>query len=102
MTRTQRFRLRVRLDLADLRDWFLRWIYAQHNARVIVDFERRMACAVELATGGMMSKPYYTADAIEAEILAAQSRAYDIAYADGRNDLADELGVEDPSPVVPE
>ena len=49
-----------------------------------------------------MSKPYYTADVMVAEIALAQSRAFDLAYAEGRRDLAEELGVEDPSPVVPE
>ena len=102
MTRRERFRLWVSVTGWDVRDWCLRWVYAQHNARVLIDFENRMVAILEPATGGMMSKPYYTADVMVAEIALAQSRAFDLAYAEGRRDLAEELGVEDPSPVVPE
>lgn len=81
-----------------VRDWCLRWIYAQHNARVLADMESRMVSVIYAATNGMMSKPYYTKEAMLEQITAAHGAAYDDAYADGRSDLADELGVTDPSP----
>ena len=80
----------------DARDWCLRWIYAQHNARVLSDFESRMSSTVYLATGGMMSKPYYTIEAIRSQIEEHHNSLYEDAYSDGREDLAAELGVEDP------
>lgn len=97
-SRWNRARLWLSVTWPDVRDWFLRWIYAQHNARVIIDFENRMSSVVYHATGGMMSKPYYTIEAIKQEIDGYHSRLYDDAYADGREDLAAELGVEDPTP----
>lgn len=101
ITRVWLARLWLHMTALDVRDWCLRWIHAQHNARVIRDFENRMTSVIHAATG-VMSKPYYTADAMLTEIAAAQARAYDDAYAEGRRDLADELGVIDPSPVSPE
>jgi len=84
----------------EVRDFFLRYVYAHHNARVIAEFENRMVSVIYRASGGMMSKPYYTTEAMLQCITEAESRAYDMAYSDGREDLAAELGVEDPSPVV--
>lgn len=81
-----------RIERAKL--WCLRWVYAQHNARVIEDFEERMVSVIHEATGGMMSKPYYTEAAMLGEISEAQQRAYEYAYQDGRRDLADELDVK--------
>lgn len=80
------------------RDYFLRWIFAQHNARVLADFEERMVSVIYEATGGLMSKPYYTTEAMLQCIRENASKQYDYAYADGREDLAAELGVEDPTP----
>lgn len=102
MSKIAYFNLWLSVTWSDVRDWCLRWVYAQHNARVIIDFENRMSRVVDAATNGLMSKPYYDADVMEVEIRAAQSAVYDMAYAEGRADLAAELGVEDPSPVVPE
>jgi hypothetical protein len=97
-----KFRLWLHVTWPDVRDYFLRFIYAQHNARVLADFENRMVAVIYQASGGMMSKPYYTEEAMLQCIREAERKAYDYAYADGRSDLAAELGVEDPSPVVPE
>ena len=102
MSKWKHFQLWAEVTWDDIRDWCLRWVYAQHNARVIVDFENRMTSVVYDASGGMMSKPYYTVEAMAEQIADAKSRAYDNAYADGRRDLAEELGVDDPSPCVPE
>lgn len=86
----------------ETRDFFLRYVYAHHNGRVIRDFEDRMVSVIYAASGGMMSKPYYTKEAMLQCIREAEKSAYDYAYADGRTDLAEELGVKDPSPVIPE
>lgn len=48
----------------DVKNWVLRFVYAQHNARVIEDFEGRMLSVIHEATGGLMSKPYYTEEAM--------------------------------------
>lgn len=50
-----------------IRDWFLQIWFCHRNARVIIDFERRMAAVLTTCTRGM-SKPYYTAEAMVAEI----------------------------------
>jgi len=42
-----------------------------------------------------MSKPYYTKEAMLAEISEFENRTYDDGYQEGRKDLAEELGVED-------
>lgn len=94
-SRLYRFKLGLRYKLEDVRDWFLRFWYAQHNARVIIDFENRMTAVIYAATGGMMSKPYYTEDAMLSQIREFESRTYDFGYEEGRKDLAEELGIED-------
>lgn len=76
------------------RDWCLRWVYAQHNARVIIDFEARMISVICEASGNMMSKAYYDADVMLEMIRANISQTFDDGYAEGRKDLAEELGVE--------
>jgi hypothetical protein len=85
-----------------VRDWLARWVFAQHNAKVIIDFEDRMVSVIYAASGGMMSKPYYSTEAMLQCIRENERKLYDYAYADGRDDLAAELGVKDPSPMVPE
>jgi len=77
-----------------VKEWIERWIYAQHNARVIMDFEDRMMAVIHEATGYMMSKPYYTKEAMLAEISSYHERLYDMAYQEGRKDLADEHDIE--------
>lgn len=47
--------------------WCERVWYCHHNARVIADFEHRMACVLTTCTSGM-SKPYYTIEAMQTEI----------------------------------
>lgn len=59
--------LATALRIAELRDWAERIWFCHHNARVIADFEYRMACVLTHCTRGM-SKPYYTAEAMQAEI----------------------------------
>lgn len=70
----------------DIKDWFLRWIYAQHNARVIIDFESRMSAVICAATGGMMSKPYYREETMLQVIEEYHSKLYDDGYKDGHSD----------------
>lgn len=82
--------LTLRLD--QMRDWFLRIYHCHHNARVIADFEHRMTIVLCECTRGM-SKPYYTVDAMLSEIRAKQSEDYDEAYAEGRKDALEEMGV---------
>jgi hypothetical protein len=101
-SRWNRLRLWLWVTIPEIRDWFLRWVYAQHNARIIIDFEDRMVSVIYAASGGMMSKPYYSTEAMLQCIREAESRAYDYAYADGRDDLAAELGVTDPNRMIPE
>lgn len=102
MDRREYFRLWLSVKWWNCRDWFARFVHAQHNARVIIDFERRLSSVIYHATGGLMSKAYYREEAMLSLITEQQSRDYDRAYAEGRSDLAAELGVIDPSPVVPE
>jgi hypothetical protein len=85
-------RLRLWLSASawpDVRDWFLRWVYAQHNARVLADMERRMCAVIHEATGYMMSKPYYTEEAMIAAIREHHSKLYDDGYEDGKEDAAE-------------
>jgi hypothetical protein len=100
--RIERFRLTLAVHWWSFQDWCLRWIHAQHNARVIVDFENRMSSVIADATGSMMSKSYYTTEAMIAEMAAFRQRECDEAYAEGRKDLAEEIGIADPSPFTPE
>lgn len=86
------FRIQLGWYGANVRDWFLRWIHAQHNARVIIDFESRMSSVIWAATDGMMSRAYYTTEVMLAEIADAFERAHAAGYAEGR---ADALVVED-------
>lgn len=93
-SRWRRFRLWLWVTRLDVRDWFLRWIYAQHNARVIIDFENRMSAVICEATGQMMSKSYYTEEAMLGMIAEYHSKLYDEGYADGRKDTAEEFGID--------
>lgn len=85
---------RLRLDV--IRDWFLQIWFCHHNARVIADFEKRMSMVIYDATGGAMSKPYYTLEAMQGEINAFIERERDEAYAEGRKDALEEHGVAEP------
>lgn len=79
--------LTLRLDV--IKEWFERVYYCHHNARVIADFEHRMACVLCECTSGM-SKPYYTKEAMIAEIQSFMSDKYNEAYADGVADTREE------------
>jgi hypothetical protein len=78
------------LRLDEIRDWFLRIWFCHHNARVIADFEHRMACVLTTCTSGM-SKPYYTFEAMRCEIEQYLQDRYDEGYEDGQQDLRAEL-----------
>jgi hypothetical protein len=79
----------------------MRWVYAQHNARVLIDFENRMSAVICEATGHVMSKSYYTVEAMLSQIAEHHSRLYDDAYAEGRRDTAEEFGIELPPEAHP-
>lgn len=69
--------------------WWLfieRHVYAKHNVEVIADFEHRMSVVLCECTRGM-SKPYYTADAMCAEIQLFLSDRYDEGYEDAKKDF---------------
>jgi hypothetical protein len=70
-----------------LLDYFQAIIFCQHNARVIADFEDRMSAVISRATN-RMSKPYYTKEAMLAEIEDALQRSYDEGYEEGKKDAA--------------
>jgi hypothetical protein len=93
-SRWQRFRLWLWVTWPDVRDWFLRWIYAQHNARVIIDFENCMSAVICEATGQMMSKPYYTEKAMLGQIAEHHNKLYEDGYNEGRKDTAEEFGID--------
>jgi hypothetical protein len=93
-SRWRKFRLWLWVTGLDVRDWCLRWIYAQHNARVIIDFENRMSAVICEASGHLMSKPYYTAEAMLAQIHEHQQQFYAEGYADGRKDVAEAFGLD--------
>lgn len=66
-----------------VRLWCERLWFAQHNARVLADMEWRMILLVENATGGRMSKAYYTTEAMAAEVSANHDAIYQEGYDDG-------------------
>lgn len=70
----------------DFVNWLRRFYYAQHNARVIEDFENRMSFLVCLATGQWMSKPYYTIEEMRAQVNNHHQREYAYGYNDGIDD----------------
>jgi hypothetical protein len=73
-----------------IKDWCARVYYCHHNARVIADFEHRMAVVLCEVTRGM-SKPYYTIDAMLSEIADKQQQDSDFWYAEGRKDALEEF-----------
>jgi hypothetical protein len=94
-SRWNKFRLWLWVTLPEIRDWFLRWIYAQHNARVIADFEDRMSAVLCEASGHLLSKPYYDRNTMLRVIADNHSRLYDEGYAEGRKDALEEHGLEE-------
>lgn len=70
--------------------WIERVIYCHHNARVLSDMEYRLACVLDTATGGQMSKPYYEKDIMLAEIEDYLNNERDEAYNAGYNDAKEE------------
>lgn len=100
MTRIERINIRLWWVWQRVRDWCLRWVYAQTNARVIIDFEERMTGVIHAATGGLMSKPYYELRTMLPLIEEAREQAWADGYADGRRDLCEEAGIADPNPPV--
>ncbi len=77
--------------------WFERIYWAQHNARVIMDFETRMMILMDAATRGRLSKPYYTAEVIQSEIEEAFMRKYEEGYDDAKSEYEPSAGPPRPS-----
>lgn len=63
--------------------WAQRLWFAQHNARVLADMEWRLILLVENATGGRMSKAYYSTEQMNAEIAANHNAIYQDGFDDG-------------------
>ena len=86
--------------IEDFVNWCLRWAYAQHNARALVDMETRMAAVICEASGNMMSKPYYTKEAMLAQIGEHHSNLWRYGYNDGLEDAQTLLMGEFADPAV--
>lgn len=69
--------------------WFECLWFAQHNARLLADMEWRMCLLVENATGGRMSKAYYSTEQMNAEVAEHQNELYNEGYKDGVADASD-------------
>lgn len=74
----------------EIREWFREIYYCHHNARVIADFEHRMAIVLCECTRGM-SKPYYDADTMVAWIQDYQNEIYEDGYKEGCKDTKEEF-----------
>jgi phage terminase large subunit-like protein len=66
--------------------WFERLWFAQHNARVLADMEWRMTLLLENATGGRMSKPYYSTEQMNVEVAANHNALYEDAQTEAFED----------------
>lgn len=73
--------LSIALRRDEIKLYFERIWFCHHNARVIADFERRMSELLCHCTRGM-SKPYYTIEAMKAEITDYINQAADEAISD--------------------
>lgn len=69
--------------------WFEQLWWAHHNARVLADMEWRMILLVENATGGRMSKAYYSTEQMNLEVEAARQET----YREGYDDALEEHGI---------
>lgn len=79
--------------------WFARFVYAQHNARVLVDMEHRLGCVLDAATNGMLSKAYYDVPTMTAAISDAFAAHGELYYAEGRADALEEHGITEEGPT---
>ena len=66
--------------------WCARWFYAQHNARVLVEMEGRFSRVLDYASGGMISKPYYSDEVNEQMIREHLWSQYKEGYNDAEED----------------
>lgn len=96
LSRSEKICIHAGWWLAEARDWCLRWIFAQHNARVIIDFEERMIAVICAASGNMMSKAYYDADVMVSMINDHINSQWDDGHATGRAEAFEEIGLADP------
>lgn len=84
------------LRLDEARAWCERVYYCHHNARVIANFEHRMACVLSQATGGQMSKPYYDKDDMLPVIDDYMTKEYSDGFDEGYRAACEEHGIEVP------
>lgn len=80
------FCLWVSVTLPEVKYWCLRWVYAQRTYRELIELEDNMVSVIYEATGGMMSKPNYTKDAMLQMIRQHHADLYDDGYKDGHKD----------------
>lgn len=85
-SRWGKFRLWWYVTSRDVKDWFLRWVYAQHNARVLADMENRFCIVLCEASGNMMSKAYYDKDVMLNQIALHHQKLYNDGYCDAEED----------------
>lgn len=79
--------------------WFARLWWAQHNARVLADIEWRMSLLVEEATGGRMSKPYYSLDQMRPEIAANHNAIYQYGWDDALAEVSADQAFDKDNPA---
>lgn len=77
--------------IANIKLWFERLWFAQHNARVLADMEWRMILLVENATGGRMSKAYYSSDQMNVEVTENHSAIYKSGWDDAVAEMAEQV-----------
>jgi hypothetical protein len=73
--------------LDEIKLWCERVWYCHHNARVIADFEHRMAIVLCEATGDLLSKPYYTAEAMALSIRDHHQRLLSLSVQSSARDM---------------
>ena len=77
--------------IANIKMWFERLWFAQHNARVLADMEWRIILLVENATGGRMSKAYYSSDQMNVEVTANHNAIYQGGWDDAVAEMAEQV-----------
>lgn len=81
---------KLKYTLFKIKEYFQQIWYCHHNARVLADFEYRMACVLDQATGSRISKPYYSVDVMVDQILLYQCQLSEESYKEGYEDAKEE------------
>ena len=69
---------------------FQRQRHAQHNAAVLADMEWRMSLLLDDATGGRLSKPYYSIQDMRAAMAEYHAEMFKDAYDEGFLDATEQ------------